>query len=781
MKLWSALASWRLLLVSAAIVSAVLALGLLPLHLGLDLRGGTQVVLSALDTPEVDVDDDVMGASLEALRRRVDALGVSEPTLQRTGDRRIIVELPGVDDPTDAIETIGRTGSLNFHAVTGFAATDTEIGERADGSWVLPDETGTVLTLAPAALEGSDVSGASVTLTPTAPQQWAVDVEFRDGSAWAALTGAAACETPGEPTRRIAIVLDGEVITSPSVGAGVACGRGIEGGSTQITGGPFDEDEARELALLIRSGALPVPLEIISQTTVGPTLGDAAIQASITATIIGCAITIAFLLAYYRFLGAVASVSLATYALLSLGALKLIGAVLTLPGIAGFVLAIGMAVDGNVLVFERLKDEVAAGRTIRNASTTAFRRAFSAILDSNVTTLVAGVLLYFFASGGVRGFGVTLSIGVVVSMFTSLVVTRALIDIRLALPGDPSPRWWGVNTGSRVRTWALAHGPTITARRAMWLGISAAALAVAVAGIAVKGLEFGLEFTGGRLIEYTADSPIDADQARSNLADAGYPRAIVQETDGGVSVRLSNLPTNTPDDVQAAIADARQDNATGDASVVRDEFVGPTIGDELRDKAIIAVCLALTAQLVYLAFRFRWTYGAAAVIAVFHDAILVIGAFAWLGKEIDGVFIAALLTVVGYSINDTVVVFDRIRERQATKGSESFLRSANTAALETLPRTIITGLSTMLILIALWALGGDTLTDFALALIIGILAGTYSSVLTATPLLTLLQGRPSDRPHATSTRHRHASRHRPTPHRPPSGVTRNRNKRSHRQ
>ena len=777
MKFWSALASWRSLLVAIAVVAAILAICLLPLHLGLDLRGGTQVVLSASDTPDVDVDDDVMDSSLEALRRRVDALGVAEPALQRTGDRRIIVELPGVDDPTDAIETIGRTGSLTFHAVNGYAAADAEIGQRDDGSWVLPDDSRTLLTLAPAALEGSDVGDATVNLTPTAPQQWAVDVDFRDGSAWARLTGSAACASPGDPARRIAIVLDGEMITSPSVGDGVACGRGIDGGSTQITGGPFDESEARELALLIRSGALPVPLEIVSQTTVGPTLGDTAIRASITATIIGCAVTIAFLVAYYRFLGVVATVSLATYTVLSLGALKLIGAVLTLPGIAGFVLAIGMAVDGNVLVFERLKDEVTAGRTIRNASTAAFRRAFSAILDSNVTTLVAGILLYFFASGGVRGFGVTLSIGVAVSMFTSLVVTRALIDIRLALRREPSPRWWGTAVGSSIRTWALARGPSITARRAMWLGISTAALLLALIGIAVKGLEFGLEFTGGRLIEYSSDSPIDPDRARSNLADIGYPRAIVQETDEGISVRLSDLPNEQQDEVRAAITNTQQDDTAGEVSTIRDEFVGATIGDELREKAIIAICLALVAQLIYLAFRFKWTYGASAVIAVFHDAILVVGTFAWLGKEIDGVFVAAMLTVVGYSINDTVVVFDRIRERQATKPSEAFLRSANTAALETLPRTIITGLATMFILIALWALGGDTLTDFALALIIGILAGTYSSVLTATPLLTLLQ--PSTIATTTRSRPKHTSHHRPTHHRARHDATRPRNKRQH--
>lgn len=255
--------------------------------------------------------------------------------------------------------------------------------------------------------------------------------------------------------------------------------------------------------------------------------------------------------------------------------------------------------------------------------------------------------------------------------------------------------------------------------------------------MAVRGISYGLEFTGGRLIELSTAEPADVDQVRSELADAGLPRAVVQESgDGNVSIRTRELDA----DGEQAVVDAVE-AVGGPAERVRDEFVGPTIGDELRNRALIALGLALTAQLAYLAVRFRWTYGAATVVAMFHDVAIVIGVFAWLGKELDGVFVAALLTVIGYSVNDSVVIFDRIRERRAEEPDGDFSRMANDAALETLPRTVNTGLSTLFILVALWLLGGETLADFALALIVGILVGTYSSVLTAMPIATFLEGR----------------------------------------
>ena len=265
--------------------------------------------------------------------------------------------------------------------------------------------------------------------------------------------------------------------------------------------------------------------------------------------------------------------------------------------------------------------------------------------------------------------------------------------------------------------------------------LSGAVLLIAVVGLVARGLQYGLEFTGGRLVEYSTEETADLDDIRNELADAGFARAVVQETgDGNVSVRAGELSEEEEGEVLAAV-----ESVAGEAEVVRDEFIGPTIGDELRQKALIALSLGLGAQLLYLAIRFRWTYGTSALGALFHDVMILLGIFAWLGKDIDGVFIAALLTVIGYSINDSVVVFDRIREQRALRPKDSLVEVANDAALQTIPRTINTGLGALFILFALYFLGGETLTDFALALIIGILIGTYSSVFTAAPLVIVLE------------------------------------------
>ncbi len=388
-----------------------------------------------------------MARTLEVLRRRVDQLGVSEPTLQSSGADRIIIELPGVTDPEDALEVIGRTAQLTFHPVEG-AVRGRPRGATGDGL-VLPDESGASLRLAPPALTGDGVGDAEAVLDGS---NWFVSVSFRGEGAksWEQVTGEAACAPVGAPQRRVAIVLDEKVISSPEVDPSIQCNDGISGGPTSITG-RFTEQEAKDLALLIRAGALPVPVEVVEQRTVGPTLGDAAVRASVEAAVIGGLLTIAYVVAYYRLLGALAAIALLAYGLLSYAVLLAIGATLTLPGIAGFVLAIGMAVDANVLVFERGKEEFAAGKKVRPAVLAGFKKAWSAIADSNATTLLASVILFYFAAGAVRGFGITLSVGVTVSMFTALVVTRLLAEIVLQSRRLAQPGLLGLNVGGRLR------------------------------------------------------------------------------------------------------------------------------------------------------------------------------------------------------------------------------------------------------------------------------------------------------------------------------------------
>jgi SecD/SecF fusion protein len=738
----------RALLAFTVMTSALYFAITVPARLGLDLRGGTQIVLETRDSPTAKADAEATDRALEVLRRRVDALGVSEPTLARSGERRIIIELPGIQDPREAAEVVGRTAQLTFHPVLGMeppeapgATPGPSPSPARGGEIVLPDEGGQRLRLGPAAVTGEGVGEAQGSLDPEQPTLgWFVTVDFRGAGErdWAELTGKAACAPPGDPQRRVAIVLDNEILSAPQVDPSVACGTGIAGGSTQITG-DFTEEEARELGVLIQAGALPVPVETVEQRVVGPTLGAAAIEASAKAAVIGVILTGLFIVAVYRLLGGLAALALGAYGLISYAALVALGATLTLPGLAGFVLAIGMAVDANVLVFERAREEYAAGRAkgLRSALAAGFAKAWSAIADSNITTLLAAGLLFFLAAGPVRGFGVTLSLGVIASMFSALVITRVLAEWAVQpRPVGRRPGITGIGHLGRVREALTRRNPDLMRYRRRWLAVSAVAVVLAFTGVAVRGLNFGVEFTGGRLVEYETSRPLDVERARAAVAGSGFPRAVVQTSgQDEITVRTERMTNDEQERVLAALAAA----GGGKVTKQRDELVGPSLGDELRRKALLALGIALAVQMLYLAVRFRWTFGAAAVAAMAHDVLILIGLFAWLGKPIDGVFLAALLTVIGYSVNDSVVVFDRMRETWQAARRTPFPRVVNTAILQTVPRTVNTGMGAVFILAALAVLGGDSLTDFAVALLIGIAVGTYSSMFTAAPLAIELE------------------------------------------
>ena len=760
----------------ATAVRAVLALVVLAVsgwllatrtpQLGLDLRGGTQIVFETRDGEFAEANAVTTDETLEVLRRRVDGLGVTEPTLARSGERRIVVELPGVTDPAEAVRVIGRTAQLAFHPVLGVAEAPPSTGPGSQPSTrpsstpntgpstgpgavppnaaeelVLPSEDGQPLRLGPPALAGQQVGGADAVLDQRAG--WQVTLDFRGdgGGAWQRLTGKAACAPVGDPARRVAIVLDREVISSPQVNEGVVCKAGIAGGRTQITGS-FTEAQAKDLALLVRAGGLPVPVEIIEQRTVGPTLGQAAIDASATAAVLGTIAMLLFIVGVYRLAGGVAAVALMGYGLVSYAALLAIGATLTLPGLAGFVLAIGMALDANVLIFERAREEYAARgsrRSLRTALRAGFKNALSAIADSNITTLLAAGLLFYFASGPVRGFGVTLTIGVLASMFTALVLTRVLASPLMGSRwAERRPGLSGLASTGWVRRKLAETNPDIMGRRRVWLAIAGVVTLFAIAGIGVRELNVGVEFTGGRVVEYAAVKPLSADTAREAVTSAGLDGAVINAAgDGSISVRANAFDEDTEAEIRSALTQA----SGGEVQRLRDERIGPSLGAELRRNAVIALGVALAAQLAYLAIRFRWQWGAAAVLAMFHDVLLLLGVFAWLGRPIDGVFLAAVLTVIGYSVNDSVVIFDRMRELVRAKSGRPFAELANTGSLQTVPRTVNTGLGAIFILTALAVLGGDSLFDFALALLIGITVGTYSSVFLAAPLTVTLESR----------------------------------------
>ncbi|KAB8193051.1 protein translocase subunit SecD [Nonomuraea phyllanthi] len=783
---------WRAVVACVLVVTASLLTFTMSPRLGLDLRGGTQLVFETRDSPMAKADAEATDRALDVLRRRADALGVVDPTLVRSGERRIIVELPGVLDPRQAAQVIGKTAQLAFHPVLGQATGDpSEQPEAGQGSGrtpeqpeagqgsgrtseqpeagqtpspratgdgskqsgadlVLADESGQRLRLGPAMVSGDGVTDAAAGSDPQMGPGWFVTVDFRDGAAWQELTGSAACQSPGDPRRRVAIVLDNEIISSPQVDPSVPCRTGIPGGSTQITGS-FTHQEAQDLAVLIKGGALPVPLTLIEQRTVGPTLGAQAIEASALAGVAGVLVTALFVVMVYRLSGLLATVALAAYGLLSYAALLALGATLTLPGLAGFVLAIGMAVDANVLVFERAREEYgrAPRRGLRAALNGGFRNAWSAIADSNITTLLAAGLLFWLASGPVRGFGVTLAIGVIASLVSAMLITRVLTDIAFVRAG---PRLSGIAAQGRVRAWIDRRKPRLMVRGRLWLAIAGTVVVASVAGLVTHGMNFGVEFTGGRIVEFAAAKPVTAETARQAVTEAGHQAAQVNTSGTLVSVRTGQI---SADDV-VGIEQALERHA-GEVTKQRDELIGPSLGEELRRNALIALGVALAAQLAYLAVRFRWTFGAAAVLALVVDTAAVAGLFAWLDKPVDGVFLAAMLTIIGYSINDKVVVFDRVRELWQARRQARLADVVDAAILQTVPRTVNTGLGALFILTALAVFGGDTLRDFAIALIVGIVVGTASSAFVAGPLAIRLERfskQPPPRPPAPRERRR---------------------------
>ncbi|WP_110206622.1 protein translocase subunit SecD [Nocardioides daejeonensis] len=724
--------------------------------LGIDLKGGSQLMYQAQDpnNPDRDVTAAQVDKTIEVMRDRVDAIGVSEPTLVRVGTDRVLVELPDVQDPDQAKEVIGKTAQLSVHPVVA-AAAGPDAKPSKEGNVIVPDEDGTsFLELGPSVISGNEIKSADA----VQPQQsigWSVQIEFdgKAGDAYQKITADAACFPTGDPQRRTAFVLDDKVISSPQAAENVQCNVGIGGGSTEITGN-FTQRSAKDLALLIEAGALPLALGSfdddgkfvngvpMQDSVIGPTLGDAAIKASAEAAVIGVILTGLFIIIVYRLVGALAAVALTSYALLAYAMTVGVGATLTLPGLAGFVLAIGLAIDANVLVFERAREEYAdnpkAG--MRRALQIGFNKAWTAIIDSNVTTLLAALLLFLFASGTVKGFGVTLSIGVVASMISALVIARVLTEIGVSTKFIARrPAITGLSNVGRVRTWLMRKNPQIMKRSKIWLGAAGALTVFSLLGIFVHGMNLGLEFTGGRTLVYETTKVIKADDAREIVSDIGIPEAVVQNVKGSdgterISIRAGKISDDERDQIENAL-----DDKVGIEEKISDDTVAPSLGDELKRKAMIAFGIALIAQMLYLAFRFHWTFALSAVVSMFHDVLLVTGIYAWLDKPIDGVFLAAALTIVGLSANDTVVVFDRIRERWLGTKTGTFDEVSNTAILETMPRTVNTGLGAMFILAALVFMAGDSLTDFALALLLGLIIGTASTVFVASPMASFLQ------------------------------------------
>ncbi|MGE6740212.1 protein translocase subunit SecDF [Allorhizobium pseudoryzae] len=659
--------------------------------------------------------------SIEVVRRRVDELGTTEPLIQRQGDDRIIVQVPGLQDPQRLKALLNQTAKLTFHMVDSSMPVQEALNGRPPASseimYSMDDPPVPYLIERRALVSGESLVDAQASFNQQTNEPV---VTFRFDSRGAQRFAQATQQNVGRP---FAIVLDNQVISAPVIR------EPIVGGSGQISGN-FTVQSANDLAVLLRAGALPATLTVVEERTVGPGLGADSIRAGVVASIIGAVAVAGFMFAFYGFFGLLANLALAVNIVLILATLTLIGSTLTLPGIAGIVLTMGMAVDSNVLIYERIREEVKSGRSLLPAIDSGFKRAFATIIDANLTTLIAAVVLFYLGSGPVRGFAVTLAVGIVTTVFTAFTFTSWMFSLWVKR-AKPKQLPKGIRTG-------IFDGrglPFMSIRKYNFL--AAAVLSIAsVVGFASVGMNLGIDFRGGSIIELKSregDANIADIRSRLdqlNLGDVqaqgfGSPQEVlvrVQAQGGGENAE------------QSALERIRND-LEQDYEFRRVEVVGPAVSSELTYSATFGVGVALLFILVYIWIRFEWQFAVGAIIATMHDVILTIGIFVLTGIEFNLTSIAAILTIVGYSLNDTVVVYDRMRENLRRYKKMPLTELIDISINQTLSRTVLTGLTTMIALGALYIFGGEVIRSFTFAMLFGVAVGTFSSIYIAAPVL----------------------------------------------
>ncbi len=766
--------------------------------------------------------------SFNVLRNRIDRFGVTQPNIQQVGSSgKILIELPGVKDPERVRKLLQGTASLEFwptyqgsevdlyaadarvaeilgnlgdstavanplfqvlspsgwdNACIGFAAgVDTATVNRylAMAQDVLPQGFRPMWSVKPtdlvkgsnlyelvaikstsrdgkAPLDGGYVTDARVEFQGTqnggsAAPSVNMTMNAEGASIWARLT-------KDNIGKQVAIVLDGLVYSYPTVQTE------ITGGSSVITGN-FDMQEAEDLANVLKSGKLPAPASIIQEQVVGPSLGSASIRAGLISFLIAFCLVLIYMVFFYQGAGLIADVALLCNVLLLFGVLVSFGAVLTLPGIAGLVLTLGMAVDANVIIYERIKEELAAGKGFSKAVADGYKNAYSAIIDGQLTTLITGIILYIFGSGPVQGFATTLIIGIITSVLTSIFITRIIFDDRIA-----KGKTVAMSNKLTANILKNTHVDFIGLKKWSYI-ISGALIVISIASIAFKGFSYGVDFTGGRTYVVRFDKAVTAEDVRASVEDVFKAAAEAEGIDqysvevkqfGGdsqmkITTQYKNDSESTEvdaevegllynalkgfyaEDIQLADFTSTLENPNG---IISSDKVGPTIARDITRSAFIAVFLALIAIFAYIAFRFKgWTWGLGGVVSLAHTALIVIGFFSLFNGilpfnlDVDQTFIAAILTIIGYAINDNVVIFDRIREQKGLHPKEDFRTTVNTALNATLTRTLNTSVSTLLPMLAIAIFGGESIRGLAVALCLGVIIGTYASIMIGTPIM----------------------------------------------
>ncbi|EDM72032.1 protein-export membrane protein SecD [Roseobacter sp. AzwK-3b] len=690
---------------------------------------GDEIVVRLSEAEQRATDDRTVRQALEIIRRRIDEVGPREPTIQRQGADRILIQVPGVGSAAELKEIIGTTAQLTFQPVV--SRTQNADDTLGAGNEILPsmDQEGTFYILERAPVVTGD---ELVDAQPDFDQNGRPAVSFRFDPTGARKFGDYTAENIGSP---FAIVLDGEVISAPVIQSHIPGGSGI------ITGN-FTVEESTSLAVLLRAGALPAGLEFLEERTIGPELGADSIEAGQIACIVAFVMVLVFMFMAYGTFGIFANIALIINVGLIFGLLSLIGATLTLPGIAGIVLTIGMAVDANVLVFERIREEMKSAKGPARAIELGYEKALSAITDANITTFITALILYAMGSGPVRGFAITLGLGIITSVFTALFVTRLIVIIWFERKRPKS-----VLQGRSIRLVPQITNWDFFKRWRLSLGLSAVLIVIAGGSFLLQGLNYGIDFRGGTTIRTEAPQPVDIGLYRDaiqplqlgdvSITEVFDPTFAEDQNVAMIRVQAQEGEEAVSSDVIAQVETALQ-AVSPDLKFTSVESVGPKVSGELITTAMIAVALAIGAVLIYIWLRFEWQFALGAVIALVHDVVLTIGIFSELQIQFDLAIIAALLTIVGYSLNDTVVVFDRVRENLRKYKKKPLAEVLNISINETLSRTLITSVTTLLALIALFILGGDVIRGFVFAMIWGVIVGTYSSVFVASTMLLWL-------------------------------------------